>query len=301
MIYSGKAQARNQLILLILVFALIIALIILAKGLAGVLGEASDIELCKASTALASVEFKLKHIPVLKADSPVKSKCETEYLTINNKIPLNEEKVTIGEDWRRDEEFLKKFIFQKLATCWYQFGEGKVKVYQAHDDGPDSACSVCSKIVPGKDFPYNRGITGRITGLYSYAQENEHSENVNYLTYLTGGAEIVPDLNDVTSGGTITFNQPYFTVFQVVGHGIFNLQDKVDTWGDDDNQGFVGCTRGDGERFDSKEKAKNGKIGCNGDGTVDGVNFGRLIEGGIVTVRMVPASGITANNCKRLV
>ena len=299
MIYSGKAQARNQLILLILVFALIIALIILAKGLAGVLGEASDIELCKASTVLASVEFKLKYIPVLKADSPVKSKCETEYLTINNKIPLNEEKVTIGEDWRRDEEFLKKFIFQKLATCWYQFGEGKVKVYQAHDDGPDSACGVCSKIVPGKDFPYKDKDRG-ITGLYSYAQEKEHSENVNYLTYLTGGAEIVPDLNDVTSGGTIIFDQPYFTVFQVVGHGIVNLQDKVDTWGDDDNKGFVGCTRGLDKTFDTKEA--NGKIGCNGDnGTLDGVNFGRLIEGGIVTVRMVPASGITANNCKRLV
>ena len=294
MAISRKSQARQQLMLLLLVFALIFALIILTKGIAGVFIKVSDVELCKASTTLASAQYEYEKfgIPIFKADSPIKSKCKTEFIELKDEVPLKDYDRELSGVEDKDREILKRFIFEKLALCWYQFGEGKVEVYNA-DQREDSACAVCSKIVPGEKFKelYSNGV--RLDNLYEYAENEEYAEGVNYLTYLTG----FPDEKFTTSisGGQITLgDKPYFIVFQVNSEGKYTVNCNVGSSG----RAIRHCSvAGKGQKTDCPAK----KIGCDGNGHTEGVNFGRGVKEGILTVRAVPASGITEQNCGRLV
>ena len=307
MAISRKGLARQQLMLLLLVFALIFVLIIFAKNIKDILGGVSDVELCKASVILSSAKYETKVVRVIpvSVDSPLKIKCKTEFIELKDKVPIEDYNVELRGD-TRDEEILKKFIFEKLALCWYQFGGGKVEVYNSQEES--RVCSICSKIVTGEKFKelYPDGIKFENKDLYSYAEATEYNENMNYLTYLTGEAENMPNINRIKNEGEIKLggrgneNEPYFIVLQVVDEGRFTVFDKVG----DDGGGIVDCSVGDNSDYNVEgDKAK--KIGCmntrNKEVGVEGVNFGRIIKKGIVTVRMVPASGITADNCERLV
>ena len=307
MAISRKGLARQQLMLLLLVFALIFVLIIFAKNIKDILGVVSDVELCKASVILSSAKYETKVVRVIpvSVDSPLKIKCKTEFIELKDKVPIEDYNVELRGD-ARDKEILKKFIFEKLALCWYQFGGGKVEVYNSQKES--RVCSICSKIVTGEKFKelHPGGITFSNKELYKYAEATEYNENMNYLTYLTGEAENMPDIGIIENKGEIKLgvvgrneNKPYFIVLQVVDEGSVTLFQDVG----DDGGGIVDCSVGDSDYDVTGSKAK--KIGCmdtwNSGVGVEGVNFGRIIKKGIVTVRMVPASGITADNCERLV
>ena len=294
MIGSKKGLAREQLMLLLLVFALIIALMIFAKSIATAIQPAADSKLCKASVSAASYKYEYLSIDIIK--SPFGINCKTERVTLTDDVKLKKGTRTLTEgegENGRNEGILNEFVLQKMSQCWDQFGAGKIKVQDAK--GLDFACIICSQIFPGKEFIGEYGGID-LDGIYDYAKTKKISESKSYMDYLTGEG----DLPDDFGGGSIIFDRPYYTVFQVVGYGKVDVAKELLGVEKLLNKGNAVVHCSEGEKNGPLDGRHAESIGCDDRGNLDGVNFGKVIDGGVLTVRMVPGSGVTGQNCERL-
>lgn len=207
---SRKGIAKQQLMLLLLVFALIIVLMIFARDVVNGLGPATDRELCRSSVSAASYKYETPVIPITLFESPFNINCKTETVTLTDEVPLNKKTVKLREgNDGPNKNILKEFVLQKLSDCWYQFGQGKVKVRVEGDS--DSACIICSQIFPGEDFIKKYGHL-KLEGIYDYAENTERSKGMTYKTYLAGDHQLTRIFS-----GKITFNEQYYTIFKVAG------------------------------------------------------------------------------------
>ena len=210
MMISRKGIAKQQLMLLLLVFALIIVLMIFARAVVSGLGPATDRELCRSSVSAASYKYETPVIPITLFESPFNINCKTETVTLTDEVPLAKKTAKLIEGKEdRNKNILKEFVLQKLSDCWYQFGQGKVKVRVGGDS--DSACIICSQIFPGEDFIEKyRGL--KLEDIYGYAERIKRPNGMTYMTYLAGD-----DQPTRIFSGEITFNKPYYTIFKVAG------------------------------------------------------------------------------------
>ncbi|MAG15785.1 hypothetical protein CMO88_01860 [Candidatus Woesearchaeota archaeon] len=300
--------ARYALFGLLLVGVLIVLFLILGFKTIEGFNVVGDVELCRSSVRLASYEFKAFKIPgvdlhLVSKDSPVNIHCKTQYIDLKkDTIPLAEGNVKLGSNKDFNKDKLKQFVFEQLATCWYQFGDGQVAVQKAKKGVDTRACIVCSEIIPDKKFiegdtklPFLKDDEkfGNIVldDLYTDAETRKNSAGKSYLKYLTGDGL---DLQDAASypKREIQFNKPYFVVFQVMDRRVA----KADV-----DSGIIDCSVGDKRKLTGDNA---NEVGCDKNGDLDGINFGKVIgvdNEGTISVRIVPASGVTADTCKRLI
>ncbi|MAG16107.1 hypothetical protein CMO88_03530 [Candidatus Woesearchaeota archaeon] len=296
--------ARYTLIALLLVGVLIVLFLILGFKMIDELGVVGDVELCRSSVRLASYEVEV-NTPVPfwnpKAESPVNIHCKTQYIDLKkNTVPLAEGNVKLGDSVDFNKDKLKQFVFEQLATCWYQFGEGQTAVQKATPGEDSRVCIICSDIIPGKKFIEGDDKFGEIVldDLYTDAETRTNAAGKSYLKYLTSDGLNLQSASSYPDR-TIKFNKPYFVVFQVMDRKVANKD--VDT-------GIVDCSVGEWSELDDDEFYE---LGCypnptvDRKGEIDGINFGKIIgvddAEGTMSVRIVPASGITKETCKRLI
>ena len=88
MMSSRKGIAKQQLMLLLLVFALIIVLMIFARDVVSGLGPTTDRELCRSSVSAASYKYDIPVISITLFESPFNINCKTETVTLTDEVPL---------------------------------------------------------------------------------------------------------------------------------------------------------------------------------------------------------------------
>jgi len=325
---NKKGITRGSLILLLLVFALVVGFMFIARGTAFALTKQSDVQICRTSASQGSWSFEKKvlFVKIIDIDSPVRLNCKTQY------IDLEDDEILFGDHTKKlsgnpedDKNKLKELVFEQLSECWYQFGEGRTAVQKASK--VDSACVICSEIIPDNDFVenYAEDLKLKLDDLYSYAGDHEgvaYNANKDYMSYLTGDGDM-PQFT-TSPDKSIKFDKPYYVVFQVVNKNVADAkvdsgvvdcsvagktkkqleEYKMDVWA----TALVASAYGEtGMAVEPVLEDVNGHqiIGCDGAGNIDGINFGKVIgvgdDKGTLTVRIVPASGITAENCQRLI
>ena len=143
-----------------------------------------------------------------------------------------------------------------------------------------------SILFPDKKF--KNELSGKLilNDLYTFALTHEYKKGTSYMTYLTSEGILPQQPYPLRS---ITLPQPYYTVFQVTRRHAAEA---------DEDSAVVDC------KIAGKDELKGeqaNEIGCNSNGEVEGINFGKAIgqenRKGTLTVRLVPATGITTEIC----
>ncbi|MBI2137929.1 hypothetical protein HYU12_05465 [Candidatus Woesearchaeota archaeon] len=280
---NKKGDATGGTIMgLMLVSAFIVFFMITVGMVATGVGKETSIKQCKLTTSAGSLSVKgpglASHLTLL--ESPVKSKCKTFYIDIKGK--------KYGKDTEEEKEELKILVMDEVATCWEQFGAGKTAVQEETDT--DRACFTCSIIFPDKKFKNELSAKLILNDMYTFALMHEYKKGTSYITYLTSEGTLPEQPYPLRS---ITLNQPYYTVFQVMKrHAADAAEDSA----------VVDCKIAGIK--DKLEGEQANEIGCNSNGEVEGINFGKAVgkenSEGTLTVRLVPATGITKENCRMM-
>ena len=265
---------RGLVLVSVFIALFLVAMYMVISGV----GKETAIKQCKLTTAVGSFSVKgpalTSHLTLL--DSPVVPKCKTFYVDIKGK--------KYGKDTEDERAELKTLVMDELATCWEQFGAGKTAVQEATD--ADRGCFKCSIIFPDKKF--KNELSGKLilNDLYTFALTHEYKKGTSYMTYLTSEGILPQQPYPLRS---ITLTQPYYTVFQVTRRHAAEA---------DEDSAVVDC------KIAGKDELKGeqaNEIGCNSNGEVEGINFGKAIgqenRKGTLTVRLVPATGITTEIC----
>ena len=190
LIYNKKGELTTtqlvSLIILIISFVVILFLIFQLN-----LGETSKAEICRDSVILKSKSV---------LDTPLN--CKTSYICFSktskcDKIDSPDEIIKVS-----NEEELYKELADKMADCWWMFGEGKFD-YVGKDLNTKLYCSICSNIY--FDSSVKEIFGGEATfsqeKLYDYISKKEIFEGEGYDMYLYGqdfndASEIISPLNE---------------------------------------------------------------------------------------------------------
>lgn len=254
-----------------------------------VVNAQDTIEACHLSVGLASWKLNVPVLDFTVIDSPFKLNCKT-LLTVITKDSINmaNDKIALSKDNNDKNNQLKEAIMRNMRDCWYMYGEGKVRVYEKFEGTSDqTACLVCSEIIPDKDAALN---PGKLTGMYSYAATEmaKTSGQKKYLDYFLEGADERPDIGAVTkTDKTMKLDKQYSVVFAVTSvkagsSGLFSTFELG-------REAFERVSRGVAPKGvvdcyvgkDTVQGADAKAIGCKEDGTApDSLIFGKVIYGG---------------------
>lgn len=127
---------------------------------------------------------------------------------------------TINIDTSKDDQTVKnqtmKAIADKMANCWWMFGEGKVD-YVGKNPLSKFNCAVCSNVVFDDSF---NGKEIHYSELADFMAKNKHGDST-YLKYLYG----VSDVSSLKSAGdslkkTIKLNERNLVVTGLSSEGV---------------------------------------------------------------------------------
>lgn len=184
----GELTTQQIVLLIILITSFVVVLFFLFRL---DLGKESKSEICHNSVIM-------KGSSVLPEES-VELKCNREYICITEDGSC--EGLTKPKKFEVDSvEEVYEVLADKMAECWWMFGEGKVD-YIGDKVAKRNYCSICSQILfdDSLEILFDDSLEnleeveeGKISKdeLYDYLSENEISEGETYSDYLFGTSDI---------------------------------------------------------------------------------------------------------------
>ncbi len=226
-------ESVNMILLVvgaIILFALIV-LIFLAYG------KKTDIEVCRISVA-AQANTKFMVNPLEGKISPFNIDCKKRFITIyDTKVEMGKDLVKqnpieIYYNGKETTKFSKvndyivnQVVAEEMRICYYQFGEGKLAVFNSNMFKDNDVCFICSEITFDKSIEENT-----YEGFMEYLKANniDGETKVSYYSYFnqTSFSEISWDrFLEVNSLTKISFqaNKHYFVVFTKQDRRLFKL------------------------------------------------------------------------------
>ena len=176
----GKKEIAGAVVLLI------VAIIILPffTNLNSFITGKSEIEICRTSVAAASYQIPGLLGGALETTNPIAIDCPKRKLFVGEEGVTGDVEIDFDANIREKE--LKNLILDEMVSCWWRFGEGTQKVYEAsvesrgNDAHTNSVCFKCAEIF------FDQGET-RITNFYHYAADTlRPSKKDTYMKYITG-------------------------------------------------------------------------------------------------------------------
>jgi len=191
-LFNRKDAQFSHMTDIVLVVVVAIVLIVATIWVYNYFGAKSQTEICKSSVAMQATT-KLGLTPQgLK--SPFYIECEKRYVQITNnevKVGYSPEKIDAvpvyyqGKNIQKfdnlNEDITDQVFAEELRSCFYQFGEAKVDVFDNSIWGDNNVCFVCSEIefknLPGRYLFSN--------GLIEYLNRTRiPNEKMTYFDYL---------------------------------------------------------------------------------------------------------------------
>lgn len=310
-----RGQLSSQTVLIVAALFLGVVMLLFSKPFIGTVQAQDFIEACRASVNLASFQVRLdiwvREFNIL--DGLGKLDCKTLFTTVTKddiKSADYTEKLT--DENRKD--LLKELVMKRMRECWYMFGEGKAKIYQAEEiDEEQARCFVCSEIKPEKEF-IEKYDGSPLPDLYTYSAQAfvPPKEEKSYLDYFLENSDNRPDTK-VIPKKNILLKKQYSVVYAITkqvrkGGLLFQRGSTLPQ-----NAGIVDCyVGGHGKVTGDDARA----IGCNEKGeSPDSLIFGMVMDGGTdvdigftdlikkmrypATVRLVPTDQLT-QSCRRI-
>ena len=180
---KGELTTQQIVILIILIASFAIILFLLFRLN---LGKETNSELCRNSVVLRGKSILPGETTQLKCYKTYKcitadGSCEG----LNNPEIV---KVKTAEE-------IYKELSEDMASCWYQFGEGKINYLAGADLSKDNYCSICSDILFDNSLVSIQGLeNGKIDKnklYYDYLDKNNlSSAKTSYLNYLFGISDV---------------------------------------------------------------------------------------------------------------
>ena len=166
----GELTTTQLVTIIVLIVSFIIILFLIFRLN---LGETTDTEICRNSVVLKG-QSKLTSGPL---------DCKTSYVCISGGdtcqgISATE---TVKVDPKNQNEVMKA-IADKMAECWYEFGEGKVNYGGGFTEG-SVYYALCS-VIAFDDKIQNDVPEISNSDFYSYLQKISKSQSQTYLQYL---------------------------------------------------------------------------------------------------------------------
>ena len=204
------------LIILIASFAVILFLLVRLN-----FGQTSDEDICHNSVVTrGSNVLPQGSIPL---------NCKTTYVCITKDGTCEKLSGTYETDKVQSQADVYKLLADKMADCWWIFGEGKIN-YVGQDFSSQLYCSICSQISFDNSvnfFPNNKIDK---TAFYEYLANTTYSQQgTSYLDYLMGlkNAKSIEDSlkqNNNSQFGQIDLGKQYYIMM-----GIFS-QTGITQW-----------------------------------------------------------------------
>jgi hypothetical protein len=290
----GKKGITRKAVLAILL-AVVVGLVLLpfSRQTVNITGFEYDLRQCQLSAGAGSVEYHapgVSKVGIGNFESPIPISCKTHYAEFKDdgitygklSAPLPEDADDIVNDEYQD--VMKDFVMDRLNECWYALGSGKAKVTNKDESFGRRFCFICSEFIIDKSFTDKFGSDVPLSNMYSYARTHiyDAKEQLSSYEFLTGGA----DTPQTVMYDELNVGQQLSVVFQgVVG--------EVD--GADAGSGIVDCQINGKDSLDRDEFEE---LGCMDDGKINGLVFGKVIDGATLTVRVVPTEDVDYRTCK---
>jgi len=220
-----KAQMGSvvKIVLLVISAILIISAVIIIMGR---LTDQGGIETCRTSV-LAQAATKV--LPTMSgAKSAFNIECIKRYVTFyNNRVELgwnkdNQKVIKVNYNGRKvtkipelTDYVVNQIIAEEMRVCFYEMGEGKLKVFEQSIWKDNDICYVCSEI-NFKDLKSPKEFTGFMDYINRTYITNE---KMTYYQYFDQPSlSVVPwhvSMYRTTTGGTISFDSKnsYFVMF----------------------------------------------------------------------------------------
>ena len=186
----GKKEIAGSVVLAI------VAIIILSffTDLNSFITGKSEAEICRSSVAVASYQIPSLFTvsTLLETPNPIAINCPKRELFVGKKaitgdVDIDFEDGCGDNDYCINEEKLKRIILDEMALCWWMFGEGSQKVYEASpksgedDVGTGGVCFKCAEIFLDSDQPVT------MERFYNYAAITlRPSKKDTYMSYIAG-------------------------------------------------------------------------------------------------------------------
>ncbi len=275
---TKKAELTTQQIvtLIILIISFVVILFLLFRL---DLGKETSAQLCRNSV--------LQRGGASLAKDAIPLQCEREYVCITSdgtcEQMVKPEKVRV-----KTKEELFGVLADKMARCWWMFGEGKVD-YVGKTFVRKNFCSICSQIAFDDSVKETLGISEvNKDELYEYLREKNYSESESYLEYLFGTNDLEALKSRIINSNSSLEGTPSFGTFSLdkqvfVVMGIVSEPHEVWKWG------AAGAGAAVGLKGIFVALASVGVIGSNPIGWVAGaVLVGVSSAGGVVAQSINP-------------
>ena len=188
---KGEVTTKQLVTLIVLIASFLIILFFIFSL---DLGGTTDEQICRNSV-------------VLKGKIPLAGPldCKTNYVTIETE----------------NKEEVMKIIADKMASCWYMFGEGKIDYSSKLANAGTVSCSVCSILEFDTDIQNTDTISYQ--EFYNYLKNTKKTESQTYLQYLYS----TNDLNFFSQefnpsnylSNNLKFNKQYFILTGITQEG----------------------------------------------------------------------------------
>jgi len=169
---KGELTTKQLVTIIILIASFIIVLFLLFRLN---LGETTDKEICRNSVILKG-QSKLISGPL---------DCRTNYLCVSGGEKCGEisstQEIKINPNSKNE---VMKAIADEMASCWFQFGEGKIN-YGGGFISTAVHCGICSIIEFDEKIQENFPTITYIE-FYDFLQTNTKNNAESYLSYLYG-------------------------------------------------------------------------------------------------------------------
>ena len=210
-IKKGELTTQQIVLLIILIASFAVILFFLFRLN---LSEQTQKEICHNSVVLKG-----------KSNLAGELDCKTSYVCISGGeeckdiLPTETIKIDSGKDSEKVKEETLQAIADKMAECWWMFGEGKVDYVGLNIEGATIGqvnCAVCSTIKFDENI---KNYAGQNTfgDLYDYLSTTKKDNSQTYLQYLRQSSTY--DKTNPVYSESINFNEDYVVVTGIAKEG----------------------------------------------------------------------------------
>jgi len=174
---KGELTTTQLVTIIVLIVSFVIILFLIFRLN---LGQTTDAEICHNSVILRG-QSKLNSGPL---------DCKTEYLCISGGEECADFSATEEIDVDvKNEDGIMMVLADKMAECWWMFGEGKVNYGKTEFIETEAEYAMCSTI------SFDSSIQKQISEIsysdfYDYLEKAKKSQSQTYLQYLYGVSDV---------------------------------------------------------------------------------------------------------------
>ena len=219
-----RSELNTVVTLIIILFCAILSFFVIQKIVTTYSGK-TPIDICRLSVL---TQAETARIPAISGEkSPFSIDCDTRYVHFYNdrvetgykidktspmEIMYNGKKVK--EFGSLNEYIVNQVIAEEMRICYYQFGAGKLHVFDNSIYGNNDVCFICSQI-DFKDVP-NTIPQRQYTGLMEYFNKTYiKNEKMTYFQYFNQNGVSIPWKTFVERIGNINIDttETYAVIF----------------------------------------------------------------------------------------